>query len=50
LFYRVFFGNQLQNGDVSMGATIATMMLIIILCGVMVYLFLVQRRLQRYSF
>jgi raffinose/stachyose/melibiose transport system permease protein len=50
LFYRVFFGNQLQNGDVSMGATIATMMLIIILCGVMMYLFLVQRRLQRYSF
>ncbi len=50
LFYRVFFGNQLQNGDVSMGATIATMMLIIILCGVMLYLFLVQRRLQRYSF
>lgn len=50
LFYRVFFGNQLQNGDVSMGATIATMMLLIILCGVMAYLFLVQRRLQRYSF
>lgn len=49
LFYRVFFGNQLQNGDVSMGATIATMMLLIILCGVMAYLFLVQRRLQRYS-
>lgn len=50
LFYRVFFGNQLQNGDVSMGATIATMMLLIILCGVMAYLFLIQRRLQRYSF
>ena len=50
LFYRVFFGNQLQNGDVSMGATIATMMLLIILCGVMAYLFVIQRRLQRYSF
>lgn len=50
LFYRVFFGNQLQNGDVSMGATIATMMLLIILCGVMLYLFLVQRRIQRYAF
>jgi raffinose/stachyose/melibiose transport system permease protein len=50
LFYRVFFGNQLQNGDVSMGSTIATMMLLIILCGVMTYLFLVQRRMQRYSF
>ncbi len=50
LFYRVFFGNQLQIGDVSMGATIATMMLLIILCGLMVYLFLIQRRMQRYSF
>jgi raffinose/stachyose/melibiose transport system permease protein len=50
LFYRVFFGNQLQNGDVSMGAAIATMMLLIILCGVMIYLFLIQRRMQRYSF
>jgi raffinose/stachyose/melibiose transport system permease protein len=50
LFYRVFFGNQLQLGDVSMGSTIATMMLLIILVGVMVYLFLIQRRMQRYSF
>jgi raffinose/stachyose/melibiose transport system permease protein len=50
LFYRVFFGNQLQLGDVSMGSTIATMMFIIILGGVMAYLFLIQRRLQRYAF
>ena len=50
LFYRTFFGNQLQLGDPSMGSTIATMMLIIILIGVMAYLFLVQRRIQRYSF
>ncbi len=50
LFYRVFFGNQLQTGDVSMGSTIATMMLLIILCGLMVYLFLIQRRMQRHSF
>jgi raffinose/stachyose/melibiose transport system permease protein len=50
LFYRTFFGNQLQNGDVSMGSTIATMMLFIILIGVMVYLFLIQRRIQRYAF
>jgi raffinose/stachyose/melibiose transport system permease protein len=50
LFYRVFFGNQLQIGDVSMGATIATMMFLIILCGVMVYLFLIQRRMQRHAF
>ncbi len=50
LFYRVFFGNQLQLGDTSMGSTIATMMFLIILCGVMVYLFLIQRHMQRYSF
>lgn len=50
LFYRVFFGNQLQLGDVSMGSTIATMMFLIILVGVMIYLFLIQRRMQRYSF
>lgn len=50
LFYRVFFGNQLQLGDTSMGSTIATMMFLIILCGLMVYLFLIQRRMQRYTF
>jgi len=50
LFYRTFFGNQLQLGDLSMGSTIATMMFIIILIGVMCYLFLIQRRMQRYSF
>jgi raffinose/stachyose/melibiose transport system permease protein len=50
LFYRTFFGNQLQLGDVTMGSTIATMMFIIILLGVMIYLFLIQRRIQRYAF
>ena len=50
LFYRTFFGNQLQLGDLSMGSTIATMMFLIILIGVMIYLFLIQRRIQRYSF
>ncbi|MCA3555458.1 carbohydrate ABC transporter permease [Aestuariivirga sp.] len=50
LFYRTFFGNQLQLGNPAMGSAIATMMLIIILIGVMAYLFLVQRRIQRYSF
>ncbi len=50
LFYRTFFGNQLQLGDASMGATVATMMFLIILVGVMVYLFVIQRRMQRYSF
>lgn len=50
LFYRTFFGNQLQIGDPSMGSTIATMMFIIILIGVMAYLYVIQRRMQRYSF
>ena len=50
LFYRTFFGNQLQLGDLSMGSTIATMMFLVILIGVMIYLFLIQRRIQRYSF
>jgi raffinose/stachyose/melibiose transport system permease protein len=50
LFYRTFFGNQLQLGDASMGATIATMMFLMILVGVMFYMFLIQRRIQRYSF
>jgi raffinose/stachyose/melibiose transport system permease protein len=50
LFYRVFFGNQLQLGDTSMGSTIATMMFLIILSGVLIYLFLIQRRMQRYAF
>ena len=50
LFYRTFFGNQLQLGDLSMGSTVATMMFIVILIGVMTYLFAIQRRLQRYSF
>jgi raffinose/stachyose/melibiose transport system permease protein len=50
LFYRTFFGNQLQLGDPSMGSAIATMMFLIILTGVMIYLFVVQRRMQRYAF
>lgn len=49
-FYRTFFGYQLQPGSPTMGATVATMMLFIILVGVMLYLFGVQRRMQRYSF
>ncbi len=48
--YRTFFGFQLQLGDPTMGAAIATMMFLIILCGVMIYLFLVQRRIRRYQF
>ena len=33
-----------------MGATIATMMFLIILAGVCVYLFAIQTRLRRYQF
>ena len=47
--YRTFFGYQLQVGDQPMGATIATMMFLIILAGVCFYLFVVQRRIQRYE-
>jgi len=48
-FYRTFFGYQLQAGSRTMGATVATVMLIIILIGVLAYLFGVQRRLQRHG-
>src|SRR5580700_2710763 len=49
-FYRTFFGYQLQVGSPTMGATVATVMFLIILAGVCVYLFLVQRRLYRHTF
>ena len=49
-FYRTFFGYQLQPGSPTMGATVATMMLIIILAGVLLFLFGVQRRLRRHAF
>ena len=48
--YRTFFGFQLQIGDPHMGAAIATAMFFIILAGVSVYLFAIQRRLRRYQF
>ena len=50
LLYRTFFGFQLQLGDRSMGATIATVMFLIILAGVSFYLFAVQRRMRHYQF
>jgi raffinose/stachyose/melibiose transport system permease protein len=46
-FYRTFFGVQLQPGNPTMGATIAGIMFLIILSGVLLYLFGYQRRLQR---
>jgi raffinose/stachyose/melibiose transport system permease protein len=48
--YRTFFGFQLQLGDPHMGATIASVMFLIILFGVCIYLFLIQTRLRRYQF
>ena len=50
LLYRTFFGFQLQLGDPNMGATVAAMMFLIILAGVCVYLFIVQRKINRYQF
>lgn len=50
LLYRTFFGFQLQLGDRSMGAAIATVMFLIILAGVSFYLFAIQRRMRRYQF
>ena len=46
--YRTFFGFQLQLGDPHMGAAIATAMFVIILIGVCIYLFGIQRRLRRF--
>ncbi|TQV83959.1 sugar ABC transporter permease [Denitrobaculum tricleocarpae] len=49
LLYRTFFGHQLQLGDPHMGATVATVMFLIILSGVALYLFVIQRRITRYQ-
>jgi raffinose/stachyose/melibiose transport system permease protein len=48
LFYRTFFGQQLQLGNPTMGATVAAMMFLIILIGVLLYS-LWQRRVQTYQ-
>jgi len=49
LFYRTFFGFQLQLGSPTMGATVAAMMFLIILSGVLLYMFVWQRRVQTYE-
>lgn len=46
-FFRTFFGFQLAPGNPTMGATVAGVMFLIILVGVLLYLFGWQRRLQR---
>ncbi|AEG94108.1 carbohydrate ABC transporter permease [Ramlibacter tataouinensis] len=50
LLYRTLFGAQLQLGDPHMGATVATMMFLIVLMVVCGFLFFVQRKLVRYQF
>ena len=49
LFFRTFFGFQLSPPNQTMGATIAAMMFLIILAVVLVYMFVIQRRLLRYE-
>ena len=49
LFYRTFFGQQLQLGNRHMGATVAAMMFLIILVGVLIYMFGWQRRVTTYD-
>jgi raffinose/stachyose/melibiose transport system permease protein len=44
-FYRTFYGFQLQPGNPTMGTTIAAMMFLIILTGVLLYMFGWQRRI-----
>jgi raffinose/stachyose/melibiose transport system permease protein len=48
LFYRTFFGFQLQLGNPTMGATVSTMMFLLILVGVAIY-FAWQRRVETYE-
>lgn len=47
--FRSFFGFQTQAGDKFMGATVASTLFFIILVGVGIYLYFVQRRLARYD-
>lgn len=49
-FFRTFFGYQLQPADPFMGSTVAGVMLLIILVGVLFYLFGWQRRLKQIQF
>lgn len=49
-FYRTFFGVQLQLGNPTMGATVAGVMFLIILTGVLLYMFAWQRRITQIEF
>jgi raffinose/stachyose/melibiose transport system permease protein len=48
-FYRTFFGNQLVLGSKAMGATVASAMFVVILIGLLVYMFGWQRRVTSYE-
>lgn len=50
LFFRTFFGYQLQPADPFMGSAVAGVMLLIILVGVLIYLLGWQRRLQEIQY
>jgi raffinose/stachyose/melibiose transport system permease protein len=49
-FYRTFFGFQLQQGNPTMGAAVAGVMFVIILAGVLLYLFGWQRRMLQLEY
>jgi raffinose/stachyose/melibiose transport system permease protein len=49
-FYRAFFGFQLQPGSPTMGATVAGVMFLIILTGVIIYMVGWQRRVLQVEF
>ena len=49
-FYRTFFGYQHQLGNPTMGATVASTTFLVILIGVIIYLFAFQRRITRYQY
>ena len=49
LFYRTFFGSSGQVADLDLGATVATVIFVIILLVTAAYFWLVQRRLQAHQ-
>lgn len=49
LFYRTFFGFQLYLGNPTLGTTVATMMFLTILSGVLFYMFVWQRRVETFE-
>jgi raffinose/stachyose/melibiose transport system permease protein len=48
-FYRTFFGASGTSGSLALGATVASVMFLIILVGVLLYMFGWQRRVTTYE-